>query len=325
MHSIILRLDWPEDDHPLRKLKSLRTRGWSGGSEAVQFLLPSMTSLQIANSEYVSASVLHSLVIPLPLPIRIPPALRTLIIKRSGLNVEMLETILSSPWLRELRTLRVRRCSDHPQDMSLLLRILEKHIPRLECLEVSGCFPGDAIDESDTFAGMKHLVDLHVDLCLIVPSTDETLETLRRNRKFFPDSLRSLHLDSIPVGRIEDIVATSLKQTEQGDTTAAMDRILPIPHIKAFTLSLDFERKNSYEEGAVGLLELNPQTVAFLQSAAADLSTIGKTLKVNHAPRRYTRFYKYIVGADWVAPLPHSRRERDYGGAIPDSPWDVGP
>ena len=303
----VLQCGWSNGQRLMTKLKHLSIRGDGVGTEPVQFLLPSMVTLEIDHCVYSSVSLFDRLLIPEAFPGFDNTALRALVLRKVDIRMDMLANSIRSPWLANLKVLRIcgRRYYYEDDDLiahrSVVLRALEGFVPNLECFEWSAQYhPGETIGLT-AFKNWKHLRKLHVDFNLLVPSSDNGLEALSDPQALFPDSLRSLHLDSISRGAIDTIVS------RRHEASPLINTLLTSLRIEELTLSVILEVYDEEEEEDVRLLELEYGAVATLRSNADRLSRIGKTLMIKRAPGQFTKFYKYLMGPGWTAPFPHSR------------------
>jgi hypothetical protein len=232
----------------------------------------------------------------------------------SNLTTEVLKDLITSPWVRNVDELRFRRCDMgcyHPGnskqwDMPVMLRTLEQHIPRLARFEWSGCLVPDQFLAFDTFKTCA--------ICASFISITVSSPLLQRSRSL--RVLQHLHLDFVTVEQLVSWMNGFRKAIIQAEEDkvdfATQVSHLQIP-IKNWTLSIELEQDNDNEEDGIELLELDQSTLSTLRVATDALSQCGSCIKVNRAPGQYTRFRKYLVGPGWTAPLPHSRREMDYG------------
>tara|TARA_R110002003_G_scaffold207_1_gene15976 strand:- start:44746 stop:45138 length:393 start_codon:yes stop_codon:yes gene_type:complete len=114
-----------------------------------------------------------------------------------------------------------------------------------------------------------------IDVDLIVPSTDNTLEALAEPHSLFPGSLRSLTLDSFTVDRSHRLVSKFLREIGDVDNLGeAVSKALKylaskFKPLKTLTLGIDMD--GEYAGRRTKVFELKPEDVVFFRYAAEEL------------------------------------------------------
>ncbi|KAF2030342.1 hypothetical protein EK21DRAFT_89032 [Setomelanomma holmii] len=237
----------------------------------------------------------------LPQPLSSKPSLRRLDFASVDiLDANDIATVVASPWLANLHELHYYRYreSDRPHErtqMIDLVRALEKHTPLLGIFEWS---------QHD-----------FINIDLIVPPVDFTLEALSDPHGIFPASLRQMTLDKFTVGHMHRLISRLHKAIgEVKNLGEAVSRALrhlasKLKPPKWLTLGIKTDAPRQGEQTEV--FELDPEDVVFFRYAADELIKIGLKLNVERMPGSYEPYYKTLIEPGFTAPLPHSETDEE--------------
>lgn len=323
---------WKGQNAPFGELRSLTLHG-PGADDYVGPLLPTMTSVEMRNSDMKLAGDATILARPRPMPAS--PLLQRLVLTNiSNFLPELLDRTIRSHSLHNIKELVVDRCgwvrSNTPVNLDRVVRALEEYTPDMVSLRWSSQRSDLNLsdDQSPQIISLKNLCKLrklHVDFDSLVSLADDELATLSDLHTILPDRLEHLVVDGLHTRFIHRMVERFHKKIEDNENlseevavalTLLASTFTPLNRL-GFHIMMDKWVNARWEP-----CELEPSDIVFFRYAADVLIKKNLAFEIYRKPRDFEGEPKLLVEHGYSARQPHSFGEL-YESPEPDVGEDV--